>query len=439
MSYSNTVAVLDMEGGTLTMPVTARLWMVMADSQQEEGSTDITVKRDDTSPVSFSFTHDGSFANVSRSVGLSVQDTGRVASDTGWLFRSGIYNTDLPTTPIEVVTADRTILPAELSSMLPAVPFTVDPSTTATAITATIAPASTSPPRPGGVDLVITGTTTKGGPSVGFTWTGRVLLMPSSNIPDALSFAIDVGIDSPSITFTPGSNPVSTVTAWILNGVHSVVLNRLGPDMRTKIEWMVNTAIVTAAGKALPGGTLPAGVVLSMRSVSITSAPSIAIRGALGAFGGVLSKLPAPLAAQTAFYRLFSPKTGDHFYTMLLSERDIAVQNGYQDEGVACNVDSQPSGADTPFYKAFSPKTGDHFYTTSTPEFYNAVANLGYQDEGIACYVFAAAGSGLLPFYRAFSPQSGDHFYTTSKPEHDNAVANLGYRDEGIACYVLSP
>ena len=142
----------------------------------------------------------------------------------------------------------------------------------------------------------------------------------------------------------------------------------------------------------------------------------------------------------TAFYRLFSPGSGDHFYTTSTTERDNAVTNdGYNSEGVACYVyDSPPSGPNgsAAFWRLFSPGSGDHFYTTSTTERDNAVANDGYHSEGVACYVYGTQPSDPTPLYRFFNDSDGDHFYTTSPTEGINAVANNGYHVENIACYV---
>jgi len=62
-----------------------------------------------------------------------------------------------------------------------------------------------------------------------------------------------------------------------------------GERQRTQQE------IAKSIGRALQtGDTLPPGVVLSIRSTNVTPDPGgvLEIRGALGAFGGVFSKLP---------------------------------------------------------------------------------------------------------------------------------------------------
>jgi hypothetical protein len=74
----------------------------------------------------------------------------------------------------------------------------------------------------------------------------------------------------------------------------------------------------------------------------------------------------------------------------------------------------------------FSPASGDHFYTVSAAERDGAIANAGYTDEGVACHVFLSAQAGTAPLLRLFGGMSGDHFYTTSAAERDAAIINLG-------------
>jgi Repeat of unknown function (DUF5648) len=141
--------------------------------------------------------------------------------------------------------------------------------------------------------------------------------------------------------------------------------------------------------------------------------------------------------ATTALLRAYSPTSGDHFYTISVTERDTAAADlGYVDEGVACQVFATAETDTTPLLRVFNPASGDHFYTTSIAERDTAVATLGYHDEGIACHVFATAGTDTTPLLRVFNPDTVDHFYTTSATERDTAVATLGYQDEGIACHV---
>jgi hypothetical protein len=144
------------------------------------------------------------------------------------------------------------------------------------------------------------------------------------------------------------------------------------------------------------------------------------------------------LEGTTPLYRLYSPGTGDHFYTTSAIERDDAIATyGYQDEGTACHVFSRQAADTTPLYRLLKPASSDHFYTTSAAERDNAIRSYGYQTEGTACFVYAAAVDGSTPLYRLLSDSTGDHFYTTNPSERDYAIAHYNYRNENVACHVL--
>jgi serine/threonine protein kinase len=147
----------------------------------------------------------------------------------------------------------------------------------------------------------------------------------------------------------------------------------------------------------------------------------------------------AVVALAAPLYRLYNPKTGDHFYTMSIAERNNAVAaDGYTYEGIASYVFSSQVANSAPLYRLVSTRTGDHFYTLSATERDNAVAADGYTYEGIAGYVFSTQVPKSVPLYRLYNSKTGDHFYTTSASERDNAVAVDGYIYERIACYVLT-
>jgi hypothetical protein len=56
-------------------------------------------------------------------------------------------------------------------------------------------------------------------------------------------------------------------------------------------------------------------------------------------------------------------------------------------EGIAAYVAQTPAAGLVAFHRLYSPASGDRFYTTSWSEAVNAFNNLGYKYEGIAAYV----------------------------------------------------
>ena len=296
MPYTTTVTALDTEGGPATIPVTARLWMLWhvldtgaggatGNMQDERESQELQLPISLTNPATISFNQDANFTSVSRMVGLSIQDTNRVANDTGWLFRSGLFADSLPTDPIEIVASRIDVLAADLPSMLPAVPMAIDSQTSLTGLTATLAQ--------DGIDFSATGTTTKTGVVVGFRYTGTITLAPSTDVAAAESEALSLGISNPLLVFVSGPSVLSAIEAEILNLLRVFIVREVGPMIRRTLEARLNAAVISSAGRSLPGGVLPAGVSASVRSISINPT-RIQVRAALGAFGGVFSKLPAP-------------------------------------------------------------------------------------------------------------------------------------------------
>lgn len=289
MAYSTSVTVIVVPGGAWPQ-VTARLWMLWTvvgsgsgtGPQQSELESVTQQLSTGTFPIAFNGGPDNSV--YSRSIGLSLQDAGMVATDRGWWFRSGSFDT-LPAEPIEIVIGDPTVIPAaDLPTLLPSPPFAVDSDTTVTSLAASLAA--------GGIDFTASGTTSKTGVIVAFTFAGHIVLSPSSRIAGAETHALTVGIANPSLTFAPGPSILSAVEAAILNALSGFILRDVAPPVRTGIERRVNTAVLSSVGRSLPGGTLPAGVILSVRNVTVTTTAITAV-GALGAFGGIFSKLPA--------------------------------------------------------------------------------------------------------------------------------------------------
>jgi hypothetical protein len=306
--YGNSVTLLDTEGGPLTTQVVARLWKLESPGfgthhwdVEEEITAPFDVHLDESAAAPFSFTSAASFPN--RSVGLSIQDAHRVAPtvnighpgtpDTGWHFRSGSFATFLPSTsPIDVIAARDEITAADLPSLLPSTPLTVDAKTTITKLDGTLAdPAAGN--VPGGVDLTATGNTTKTGAAVGFTFSGRIVPTPSTDIAEPTAEAVAVDFVNENEQLLAGANlaPADEQALW--DSLRDFVTNTVVPQIRRNIESHVENRIVGAVGRSLGSAGLPAGVILSVRSVNATS-QHLVVRGALGSFGTVASKLPAP-------------------------------------------------------------------------------------------------------------------------------------------------
>jgi len=132
-------------------------------------------------------------------------------------------------------------------------------------------------------------------------------------------------------------------------------------------------------------------------------------------------------------YRLYNPGSGDHLYTTSAEERQIVIEAGWRDEGVAFVAPSQKGD---PVYRVYNPAVGGHHYTTSAAE-RDALVKGGWNDEGVA-FLSADPANGS-PVRRLYNPNPGTvcHLFTTSLTEASNVEA-AGWNAEGIAFYALS-
>ncbi len=238
MPYSTTVSLLDTEGGSPSLDVSGRVWMTyyVPGSGTGTGNQQFESDRIDgegsprpvrsTSPL-FPGQHELQPERARRRSEHSGHF--RVANDTGWLFRSGEYPDDLPAESVEIVTAARTLNDADLAGALPALPLTVDTGTgtVLNAITATLGAA--------GIDVSATGTTNAVGPTVGLTFTATLVVSPSADVRRPEQEALSIVMTNAAVSFAPGPNVASSVSAAVLNAIRPVLLRSFGPSCRA--DW----------------------------------------------------------------------------------------------------------------------------------------------------------------------------------------------------------
>jgi len=146
-------------------------------------------------------------------------------------------------------------------------------------------------------------------------------------------------------------------------------------------------------------------------------------------------------------YRFWSPKSGKHFYTIDVEEKEkllIDFSQAWTYEGVAFAAfrdDSDP--LTRPVYRFWSDKLSAHFFTIDEQERDRFVKEQSktWTFEGVAFYVYP---SGLqpamtVPVYRFWSPVKGGYFYTADEAEKDKLIAKYPkiWSYEGIAWYAL--
>jgi len=145
---------------------------------------------------------------------------------------------------------------------------------------------------------------------------------------------------------------------------------------------------------------------------------------------------------QTAVFRFYNLKSGTHFYTADLAERDNVIATlgkTYHYEGLAYTIDTSIPANKVPLYRFYNMRTGTHFYTASEAEKLNVVATMSstYHLDGVA-YTVSSYNTSATPVYRFYNVRSGTHFYTADEGEKNRVIADLGaiYRLEGPAFYI---
>lgn len=130
-------------------------------------------------------------------------------------------------------------------------------------------------------------------------------------------------------------------------------------------------------------------------------------------------------------YRLYNSKTGEHFYTASIGEKNSIVRAGWRDEGIGWKAPAKG----TSVYRLYNKRGGEHHYTMSMAE-KKKLLEAGWQDEGIGWYSEKSDATDAVPVYRQYNPNafSNNHNYSTSGTEKDRLV-KTGWKDEGIGWY----
>ena len=156
---------------------------------------------------------------------------------------------------------------------------------------------------------------------------------------------------------------------------------------------------------------------------------------------GLIPKTEAkagPYDSEYAF-RLYSPVTGEHFYTTSINENNTLVDRGWKQETWGWLVQTDKNDTKTPVYRLYNPVSRDHLYTTDENEKNVLSSKHGWKAEGIAFYSVNDSGTGQkLTVYRLFNPNAitATHFYT-ARTNEVNALVKAGWKKEGVAWYGL--
>jgi hypothetical protein len=145
-------------------------------------------------------------------------------------------------------------------------------------------------------------------------------------------------------------------------------------------------------------------------------------------------------------YRFWSPRTGRHFFTSSIAERNKLIITCPADvwtyEGIAYYAFSSASMTGlTPVYRFWSAKLYTHFYTNSASErdkLINKYSDV-WKYELVAFYAYPNGQEppGCDPVYRFWSSRYGTHFYTISESEKNKLVNKYSnvWQLESVAWY----
>ncbi|MGV8084347.1 MAG: family 16 glycosylhydrolase [Coriobacteriia bacterium] len=151
-----------------------------------------------------------------------------------------------------------------------------------------------------------------------------------------------------------------------------------------------------------------------------------------------------PASGKSSVYRFYNRYNGSHFYTSSVDEANrvrAAYGATYTYEGVAYTISTASSANKSPLYRFYNNRTGSHFYTASVAERDKVISAYPgiFTYEGVAYNVSAANVAGSTPIYRFYNVVNGTHFYTASIDEVNRVIANYSnvYAFEGPAFYVV--
>lgn len=142
---------------------------------------------------------------------------------------------------------------------------------------------------------------------------------------------------------------------------------------------------------------------------------------------------------RTTIYRFYNTKTGAHFYTSNVPERDLVITklHEYSYEGPAFFAFGAAAPGTSPVYRFYNTRTGAHFYTIDEQERARVQANWPwYLFEGVAWYANTSQTGGATPMFRFYQTKVQTHFYTINANERDSIQQNLPmYTYEGIGYF----
>lgn len=298
MACNTSISIFDLSSSVGATRVTAgHSWTIVGGPEPEEGlldgpTADLTgpqVQNSVGTPVPFQYAIDlWPAPHPIWDTAIWLQEIGRIGTGDGWLFRSGRYQSEIPSQPIDIIVAPEFLVDnAMIAGAMPALPF-VTGSTTVTSISTSITGAD--------IAVVATGTDTALPPGDTFTLTCTLSLVANGSVQDTDEpFLVRMN----NVNFVAIAGPGAGFSTAIINLFADAFIAGRADALQKRLQSLVNSAVLDMIATRINRGTptsMPAGVILSIRRIRAATmadgSPAIGISGALGAFDGVTSKFP---------------------------------------------------------------------------------------------------------------------------------------------------
>ena len=156
-----------------------------------------------------------------------------------------------------------------------------------------------------------------------------------------------------------------------------------------------------------------------------------------------ISVTDPPPANLVPRYRLYSPVSLEHHYTMDANEYAVLGASGaWVQEGQVGSVLDNPGSFNgvqaVPYYRLYNTFTRWHHWTTDPNEYYTLITFPGWGGEDVAGYIFLTQAPGTTQLYRLTYPFIGGlHHWTIDANEYNTLISQYGWVGEGGSGFVI--
>jgi uncharacterized repeat protein (TIGR01451 family) len=152
----------------------------------------------------------------------------------------------------------------------------------------------------------------------------------------------------------------------------------------------------------------------------------------------------SPAGMPVLRYRLFSPVTQEHLYTIDLNEYNTlgSFVGVWNQEGTVGSVLNNPGSFNgvitTPYYRLYNSTTSWHHWTTDPNEYYTLIQFPNWHGEGVDGFILPTNTTGVTELFRLLYPDGrGLHHWTIDPVEYNALINTFGWIGEGGSGFVI--